>query len=245
MPTTRGRGDARLRARDGALRDARSCSARRSSPPTTATGSGRCSPLARRGGRRARARRVSVTYTQQPRRAWGPATRGVRCLDAAGAGDVQASSIRPTSGVGLNYDDAHPQLPCQAVSTGAYTCWRRSATSRARRPVATASRACWLHSRVVPAVDTETRHHRARSFTTQASGGVRAPAAGPLCAYLAERTGALGADDRPGRRGMGRASACRLGGGAAVALAATRQRRQRLPGRLIDGAAAHRPPRAI
>ena len=118
--------------------------------------------------------------------------------------------------VGLSYDDVHPELPCQAVSTGAF---------HVLAPVRDAALLAGLwpdYDRIssllapyagglclyVTAVDTDTATARARSFATRAEMGedpATGSAAGPLCAYLAKRTGLQGVTVSQGVE-MGRAS---------------------------------------
>ena len=118
--------------------------------------------------------------------------------------------------VGMSEDDAHPELPCQAVSTGAYHVlapvrdgavlaglwpdYDRIASLLAPYP----GGLCLY----VTAVDPEAGTARARSFATRAEIGedpATGSAAGPLCAYIAQRTGALGLEVSQGVE-MGRAS---------------------------------------
>jgi trans-2,3-dihydro-3-hydroxyanthranilate isomerase len=102
--------------------------------------------------------------------------------------------------VGLGEDDAHEELPCQAVSTGAYHVLApvRDASLLARlwpdydriaSVLAPYSGGLCLY---VTAIDHDAKTARARSFATRAETGedpATGSAAGPLCAYLAERTG--------------------------------------------------------
>src|SRR5688500_3508886 len=102
--------------------------------------------------------------------------------------------------VGLSEDDAHPDLPCQAVSTGAYHVLaplRDEALLAGLWPdydrisslLAPFAGGLCLY---VTAVDTDAGTASARSFATRAEMGedpATGSAAGPLCAYLAERTG--------------------------------------------------------
>jgi trans-2,3-dihydro-3-hydroxyanthranilate isomerase len=110
----------------------------------------------------------------------------------------------------------HPELPCQAVSTGAFHVLapvRDAAVLRGLWPdydriaglLAPYAGGMCLY---VAAVDPETGTARARSFATRAEIGedpATGSAAGPLCAYLAERTGVQGVTVSQGVE-MGRAS---------------------------------------
>ena len=118
--------------------------------------------------------------------------------------------------VGLSEDDAHPELPCQAVSTGAF---------HVLAPVRDAAVLAGLwpdYDRIagllapfagglclyVCAVDPEAASARARAFATRAETGedpATGSAAGPLCAFVAQRTGILGLTVTQGVE-MGRAS---------------------------------------
>jgi trans-2,3-dihydro-3-hydroxyanthranilate isomerase len=118
--------------------------------------------------------------------------------------------------VGLSDHDADPELPCQAVSTGAFHVLApvRDATvlaglwpdyDRIASLLAPFAGGLCLY---VTAVDTEAGTARARSFATRAEMGEDAAtgsAAGPLCAYLAQRTGLQGVTVSQGVE-MGRAS---------------------------------------
>jgi trans-2,3-dihydro-3-hydroxyanthranilate isomerase len=118
--------------------------------------------------------------------------------------------------VGLGEEDAHPELPCQAASTGAY---------HVLAPVRDGAvlSGLWpdydrISSLLAPypgglclyvvAIDEDTGSARARSFATRAEMGedpATGSAAGPLCAYLARRTGMTGVIVSQGVE-MGRAS---------------------------------------
>jgi trans-2,3-dihydro-3-hydroxyanthranilate isomerase len=118
--------------------------------------------------------------------------------------------------VGLSEDDAHPELPCQAVSTGAFhvlALVREASVLRGLWPdydriaglLAPYSGGMCLY---VAAVDPDAGTARARSFATRAETGedpATGSAAGPLCAYLAQRTGMTGVTVSQGVE-MGRAS---------------------------------------
>ena len=118
--------------------------------------------------------------------------------------------------VGLSDHDADPELPCQAVSTGAF---------HVLAPVGDAAVLAGLwpdYDRIasllapfagglclyVTAVDVQAGTARARSFATRAESGedpATGSAAGPLCAYVAKRTGVQGLTISQGVE-MGRAS---------------------------------------
>jgi len=151
----------------------------------------------------------SVTYTQQTQ-------AGLQPIDVElSGGTIHASMLQEPvafgpeldasdvlGAVGLSQDDAHPELPCQAVSTGAY---------HVLAPVRHESLLAGLwpdYDRIasllapypgglclyVTAVDPEAGTARARSFATRAETGedpATGSAAGPLCAYLAERAGTV------------------------------------------------------
>jgi trans-2,3-dihydro-3-hydroxyanthranilate isomerase len=160
---------------------------------------------------------ASVTYTQQTQAGLQPIE-----VELAG-GAIHASMLQEPvdfgpeldpadvlGAVGLSEDDAHPELPCQAVSTGAFHVlapvrdealvgglwpdYDRIASLLAPYP----GGLCLY----VAAVDTEAGTARARAFATRAATG---SAAGPLCAYLAQRTGMLAVTISQGVE-MGRAS---------------------------------------
>ena len=172
----------------------------------------------------ARARgEASVSYVQQTQ-------AGLQPIDVELAGGaIHASMLQEPvtfgpeldpsdvlGAVGLSYDDAHPELPCQAVSTGAFH------VLAPVRDVALLSGLWPDYDRIssllapyagglclyVTAIDTETATARARSFATRAEMGedpATGSAAGPLCAYLAQRTGLQGVTVSQGVE-MGRAS---------------------------------------
>jgi trans-2,3-dihydro-3-hydroxyanthranilate isomerase len=166
---------------------------------------------------------TSVTYTQETQAGLQPIE-----VELAGAA-IHASMLQEPvefgpeldpsevlGAVGLSDDDAHPELPCQAVSTGAF---------HVLAPLREASLLAGLwpdYDRIssllapyagglclyVTAVDTDAGTAQARSFATRAEMGEDAAtgsAAGPLCAYLAERTGLQGLTVSQGVE-MGRAS---------------------------------------
>jgi len=150
---------------------------------------------------------ASVTYTQETQAGLQPID-----VELAGAA-IHASMLQEPAtfgpeldpsdvlgAVGLSDDDAHPELPCQAVSTGAFHVlaplrdgallaglwpdYDRIASLLAPYP----GGLCLY----VAAVDTDAGTARARSFATRAESGedpATGSAAGPLCAYLAQRTG--------------------------------------------------------
>ncbi|HKH16776.1 MAG TPA: PhzF family phenazine biosynthesis protein [Solirubrobacteraceae bacterium] len=150
---------------------------------------------------------ASVTYTQQTQAGLQP----IRVELAGGA--IHASMLQEPvtfgpeldpadvlGAVGLSEDDAHPELPCQAVSTGAF---------HVLAPVrdATVLAGLWPdYDRIagllapypgglclyVTALDLDAGAARARAFAKRAEMGedpATGSAAGPLCAYLAQRTG--------------------------------------------------------
>jgi trans-2,3-dihydro-3-hydroxyanthranilate isomerase len=166
---------------------------------------------------------ASVTYTQQTQAGLQPIE-----VEIAG-GAIHASMLQEPAefgpeldpadvlgAVGLSEDDAHPELPCQAASTGAF---------HVLAPVREDSLLAGLwpdYDRIssllapypgglclyVVAVDAEAGAVRARSFATKAEMGedpATGSAAGPLCAYLADRVGILGVTVTQGVE-MGRAS---------------------------------------
>jgi trans-2,3-dihydro-3-hydroxyanthranilate isomerase len=172
----------------------------------------------------ARARgEASVAYVQQTH-------AGLQPIDVELAGGaIHASMLQEPAtfgpeldpsdvlgAVGLSYDDVDPELPCQAVSTGAF---------HVLAPVREAALLAGLwpdYDRIssllapyagglclyVTAVDAAAGTARARSFATRAESGedpATGSAAGPLCAYLAERTGLQGVTVSQGVE-MGRAS---------------------------------------
>ena len=173
----------------------------------------------------------SVTYTQQTQ-------AGLQPIDVELAGDaVHASMLQEPAefgpeldpsdvlgAVGLSEDDAHPELPCQAVSTGAYHVLAplRDDTllgglwpdyDRISGLLAPFAGGLCLY---VTAVDPDAGTARARSFPRRAEMGedpATGSAAGPLCAYLAERAGMRSVTVSQGVE-MGRASrlVCELEG---------------------------------
>jgi trans-2,3-dihydro-3-hydroxyanthranilate isomerase len=158
-------------------------------------------------------------------------------VELAGDGVVHASMLQEPAefgpeldpadvlgAVGLSEDDGHPELPCQAVSTGAY---HVLAIVRGESVLA----GLWPdYDRIsgllapyagglclyVAAVDVDSGTARARSYGTRAEIGedpATGSAAGPLCAYLAERAGVRSITVTQGVE-MGRASrlVCELEG---------------------------------
>jgi trans-2,3-dihydro-3-hydroxyanthranilate isomerase len=149
----------------------------------------------------------SVTYTQETH-------AGLQPIDVELAGDaIHASMLQEPAefgpeldpsdvlgAVGLSDHDADPELPCQAVSTGAY-----HVIAPVRDPAVLAG--LWPdYDRIsgllapyagglclyVTAVDPDEGTARARAYGTRAEVGedpATGSAAGPLCAYLAARTG--------------------------------------------------------
>jgi trans-2,3-dihydro-3-hydroxyanthranilate isomerase len=164
----------------------------------------------------------SVTYTQQTRAGLQPidvdVADGVTHVSmlqepAVFGPELEAGEVLGT--LGLDEDVADPQLPCQVVSTG---------LPHVIAPV----REARMLARVLPDydriaqvlgplgcvvvylvhVDSEHGTARARSFTRDAETGedpATGSAAGPLAAYVAQRTGALRLDITQGEE-MGRGS---------------------------------------
>jgi trans-2,3-dihydro-3-hydroxyanthranilate isomerase len=166
---------------------------------------------------------ASVTYTQQTHAGLQPVD-----VELAG-GAIHASMLQEPAAfgpeldpadvlgaVGLSDDDAHPELPCQAVSTGAY-----HVLAPLRDPIALAG--LWPdYDRIagllapyaggltlyVTAVDADAGTASARAFGARAGMGedpATGSAAGPLCAYLAHHTGMQAVTISQGVE-MGRAS---------------------------------------
>jgi trans-2,3-dihydro-3-hydroxyanthranilate isomerase len=149
----------------------------------------------------------SVTYTQESGAGLQPieveAEGGVVHVSMLQEPAVFGPELDPADvlgAVGLSEDDGHPELPCQALSTGL---WHVIAPVRDAALLA----GVWPdydriagvlapHSGVcmyVVAVDPDAAGARARSFFGRAEQGedpATGSAAGPLCAYLAQRTGA-------------------------------------------------------
>jgi trans-2,3-dihydro-3-hydroxyanthranilate isomerase len=165
----------------------------------------------------------SVTYTQQTHAGLQPieVERGAETVHASMLQEPAefGPELDPSDvlgAVGLSEDDAHPELPCQAASTGAY---------HVLAPVRDAALLSGLwpdYDRIasllapypgglclyVVAVDADAGEARARSFATRAETGedpATGSAAGPLCAYLSERAGMSGVTVSQGVE-MGRAS---------------------------------------
>jgi trans-2,3-dihydro-3-hydroxyanthranilate isomerase len=120
--------------------------------------------------------------------------------------------------LGLEADDAHPQLPCQALSTGLPLVLAPARSADVLRHV-------WpdydrIAQVLLPAgatmlyavhVDPEAGTAHARGFHRTAETGedpATGSAAGPLAAYVAERTGTLALDISQGVE-MGRGSCLR------------------------------------
>jgi trans-2,3-dihydro-3-hydroxyanthranilate isomerase len=150
---------------------------------------------------------AGVTYTQQTQ-------AGLQPVDVEVAdGAIHASMLQEPAAfgpeldpadvlgaVGLSEDDAHLELPCQVVSTGAF---------HVLAPVRDAAVLAGLwpdYDRIagllapypgglclyVAAIDADAGTARARAFAARAETGEDAAtgsAAGPLCALLAQRTG--------------------------------------------------------
>jgi trans-2,3-dihydro-3-hydroxyanthranilate isomerase len=117
--------------------------------------------------------------------------------------------------LGLDEDDRHPELPCQVVSTGLPHVIAPVREARTLgRVLPDYDRIAQLlaphNCVVVYLVHVEVEHEtaRARSFTRDAETGedpATGSAAGPLAAYVAQRTGALRLDITQGEE-MGRGS---------------------------------------
>ena len=170
----------------------------------------------------------AATYVQQ--------TRAVRQpVDVEAAGGIAHCSMlqepletgpeldpaEVMAALGLEPAAAHPELPCQPVSTGLRHVLALvrddPGALRAMRPdfphvgrLLAAHRATCLYAAVV---DTERGRARARSFFGDGEDPATGSAAGPLCAWLAARTGVPALEVMQGVE-MGRASrlSCRLEG---------------------------------
>ena len=172
----------------------------------------------------------SVTYTQETRAGLQPidvdVDGGVTHVSmlqepAVFGEELDAGEVLGT--LGLEEQDAHPELPCQVVSTGLQhviapvgdvaalaRVWRDPDRVAA---LLTAHAATCLY---LVAADPEEATARARSFFAAAEPGedpATGSAAGPLCAYLSERTGTIRVTVTQGVE-MGRPSRleCRLEG---------------------------------
>jgi trans-2,3-dihydro-3-hydroxyanthranilate isomerase len=150
----------------------------------------------------------SVTYTQQTGAGLQPIdidvdgglTHASMLQEPAVFGaELDAGDVLPT--LGLDEQDAHPELPCQVVSTGLRhviapvrdaaalgRVWRDKDRVAA---LLTRHEATCLY---LAAPQPEAATARARSFFAAAEPGedpATGSAAGPLCAYLAQRTGTI------------------------------------------------------
>jgi trans-2,3-dihydro-3-hydroxyanthranilate isomerase len=157
----------------------------------------------------ARARsEATVSYTQQT-------GAGLQPIDVeVEDGTIRASMLQEPAvfgpeldagevlrAAGLSDADAHPELPCQVLSTGlthVVAPVRDEAVLGHVRPVperlATLLRAHGAVCLYLAAVDVEAGSARARSFFDDGKAGedpATGSAAGPLCAYVAQRTGTL------------------------------------------------------
>jgi trans-2,3-dihydro-3-hydroxyanthranilate isomerase len=158
--------------------------------------------LARAAGER------SVTYTQQTQAGLQPVdvdvAEGVTHVSMLQEPAVFGSELEPGEAlgtVGLDEDDGHPELPCQVVSTGL------EHVIAPVRDEAVLGRVWRDHDRIsallaqhdatclyLVAPDPEAGTARARSFFAAAEPGedpATGSAAGPFCAYLAQRTGVI------------------------------------------------------
>jgi len=123
--------------------------------------------------------------------------------------------------LGLDAAAAHPELPCQPVSTGlrhvlAPVRDDPGALSRMRPDGERVGRLLAAHGAIclyAATIDTERGRARARSFFPGGEDPATGSAAGPLCAWLAARTGVPALEVTQGVE-MGRASrlSCRLEG---------------------------------
>jgi trans-2,3-dihydro-3-hydroxyanthranilate isomerase len=178
--------------------------------------------VARERGQRA------VTYNQQT-------IAGVQPVDVEIAGGVAHCSMlqepletgeeldpaEVMAALGLDASSAHPELPCQPVSTGlrhvlAPVRDDPGALSRMRPEGERVGRLLATHGAVclyAATIDTERGRARARSFFPGGEDPATGSAAGPLCAWLAARTGMLALEVTQGVE-MGRSSrlSCRLEG---------------------------------
>ena len=123
--------------------------------------------------------------------------------------------------LGLEPGAAHPELPCQPASTGLRHVLApvrddpgalramRPDRERIERLLAEHGAVCLYAA----AIDTERGRARARSFFPDGEDPATGSAAGPLCAWLAGRTGVAALEVAQGVE-MGRASriACRMEG---------------------------------
>ena len=170
----------------------------------------------------------AATYVQQTR-------AGRQPVDVEAAGGIAHCSMlqepletgpeldpaEVMAALGLEPAAAHPELPCQRVSTGLRHILApvrddpgalramRPDFERVRRLLADHAATC-LYATVV---DTERGRARARSFFGDGEDPATGSAAGPLCAWLAARTGVPALEVTQGVE-MGRASrlSCRLEG---------------------------------
>ena len=172
----------------------------------------------------------SVTYTQETRAGLQPidvdVADGVTHVSMLQAPPVFGPELDPgevLGTVGLDEDAGHPELPCQVVSTGL------EHVIAPVRDAASLGRVWRDHDRIAPllaqhdatclylvAPDTDAGTAHARSFFAAAEPGedpATGSAAGPLCAYLAERAAVLSVTVTQGVE-MGRPSRleCRMEG---------------------------------
>jgi trans-2,3-dihydro-3-hydroxyanthranilate isomerase len=157
----------------------------------------------------ARARgEATVTYTQQTGSGLQPVdvevadgtVRASMLQEPAEFGaELEAGAVLP--GAGLAGEDGHPELPCQVLSTGLThviaPVREPAALSRVRPDPERLAALLRPHGAVclyVAAVDPEAGTARARSLMDDDRGSedpATGSAAGPLCAYVAQRTGTL------------------------------------------------------
>jgi trans-2,3-dihydro-3-hydroxyanthranilate isomerase len=188
----------------------------------------------------------SITYTQETGAGRQPidvevaeGVTHVSMLQEPAAFGAELDPAEVLAAAGLDAGDAHPELPCQAVSTGL---WHVIAPVR---DAAALERVRPDHDRIAALLaphgaiclylahpQPETLTASARSFFGRAEAGedpATGSAAGPLCAYLADRAGMLRITVTQGVE-MGRASRLvtqlegdrvRVGGDAVVVLDGT------------------------
>jgi trans-2,3-dihydro-3-hydroxyanthranilate isomerase len=177
----------------------------------------------------ARARGVdAVTFHQQTRAGIQPVDvelggAGARCsmLQEPLETGEELDPAEVMAALGLDAAAAHPELPCQVVSTGL-----RHVLAPVRDDPGTLSRMRPDEQRIdrllaahgatclyAAALDTERGRARTRSFFPDGEDAATGSAAGPLCAWLAARTGVPALEVTQGVE-MGRASrlSCRLEG---------------------------------
>ncbi len=170
----------------------------------------------------------AVTYHQQTLAGIQPvdverAGGGFRCsmLQEPLETGAELDPAEVMAALGLDAAAAHPELPCQPVSTGlrhllAPVRDDPGALTRMRPDEERVGRLLAAHGAVclyAATIDTERGRARARSFFPGGEDPATGSAAGPLCAWLAARTGVLALEVTQGVE-MGRSSrlSCRLEG---------------------------------